>query len=278
MRRTAPKPPPAPVVHGEVAAVAPVRRPRWAPYFDLSVGPIGERRARSTSIRARSRSFRRASWPGLRGDVTLNPLAGTWNRAGGVFSGSGSAPRVDKPFWPDSTLEAGSDDEVRDERAARRGRAALAHRPVQGGAAAAAAASQAGGGLHSFAIGKDADRLPTSGPPDVSYKYVTLRRRAARALRRVGVDLGDVRLSRRPRPRADRRRRRPSTGRPRASAFACAAGSTSSSTRASRSAPKGSTSASALTFDPTAAAAPAKIANSGTDQYFGGVIVVGYVL
>jgi len=33
-----------------------------------------------------------------------------------------------------------------------------------------------------------------------------------------------------------------------------------------------------LTFDPTAAAAPAKIANSGTDQYFGGVIVVGYVL
>ena len=33
-----------------------------------------------------------------------------------------------------------------------------------------------------------------------------------------------------------------------------------------------------LTFNPTAAAAPTKIANSGTDQYFGGVIVVGYVL
>jgi hypothetical protein len=33
-----------------------------------------------------------------------------------------------------------------------------------------------------------------------------------------------------------------------------------------------------LTFNPSATNPPAKIANSGTDQYFGGVIVVGYVL
>ena len=33
-----------------------------------------------------------------------------------------------------------------------------------------------------------------------------------------------------------------------------------------------------LTFNPSSAVTPAKIANSGTDQYFGGVIVVGYVL
>ena len=70
----------------------------------------------------------------------------------------------------------------------------------------------------------------------------------------------------------------PSTGRPAPSAFACAAGSTFSSTRGSRSASKGFYERFSLTFNPTAATAPAKIANSGTDQYFGGVIVVGYVL
>ena len=201
-------------VHAEVAKPAPSEAAALGALLRLSAS--GRRSS------GRSFDFDPASQPkfssgivaGVRADLTLYPLAGTWKRAGGAFSGLGIGATVDKPFWPDSTSKQDPTHEVRHQRAARRGRAALAHRPVQGDAAAAAAHCRRAAGWHSFAIGKDADRRSTSGRPTSA----TSTRRSARAahpLRRVGVDLGDVRLSRRVRFGADRRRRRPSTGRPR---------------------------------------------------------------
>ncbi|HEX6835524.1 MAG TPA: hypothetical protein VF334_03070, partial [Polyangia bacterium] len=164
-----PAPPPPPPVHAEVATAAPVRRPSWAPYFDLSVGP---------TISGRSFDFDPASQPkfasgvvaGIRADFTLPPLAGTWKRAGGAFAGLGLGASVDKPFWPDSTSKQDAmkygTSELRVE-GGLRWRIVL-YKPVP----RPQLLIQAGGGLHSLAIGKDAMGADV-GPADVSYKYAT---------------------------------------------------------------------------------------------------------
>jgi hypothetical protein len=268
------QPPPPPVVHETVTTPAPQTRPRWAPYFDLSVGP---------SLSGRSFDFDPASQPkfssgivaGIAADLTLYPLASTWKRAGGVFSGLGLGATVNKPFWPDSTSKQDpsqkfSTNELRVE-GGLRWRIVL-YKPVP----RPQLLIQAGGGLHSFAIGKDATGADV-GPADVSYKYATF----GAGLRvhfaewawiwamfdyHVVFDPGSIAD-----PVAE-------YGPAKSFGVRVRGGLDFLVYKGLKVGAEGMYERFSLTFNPTAAAAPAKIANSGTDQYFGGVIVVGYVL
>ena len=144
---------------------------------------------------------------GIRADATLYPLASTWKRAGGVFSGLGARRHRRQAVL--ARLDARSRTRRRSSRptscASRAGCAGASslYKPVP----RPQLLIQAGGGLHSFAIGKDATDTDV-GPADVGYKYVTLGIGAAHPLRRVGLAVGDVRLSHRVRSGTDRRRRR----------------------------------------------------------------------
>ena len=267
-------PPPPPVVHNEVAKPAPTGRPRWAPYFDISVGP---------TVSGRSFDFDPASQPkfssgivaGIRADVTLNPLASTWNKAGGAFSGLGVGASVDKPFWPDSTSK--QDPTQKFSTSELRVEGGLRWRIVMyKSVPRPQLLIQAGAGLHSFAIGKDPMGADV-GPADVSYKYATfgagLRIHFAEwawiwamfdyhvvfdsgPIADVGAEYGPTKTF----------------------GIRVRGGLDFLVYKGLKIGAEGMYERFSLTFNPSAASAPAKIANSGTDQYFGGVIVVGYVL
>jgi hypothetical protein len=135
---------------------------------------------------------------------------------------------------------------------------------------------QAGAGLHSFAIGKDATGADV-GPADVNYKYATF----GAGLRihfaewawlwamfdyHVVFDTGaisDVVAEYGPSKTFGIRVR---------------GGLDFLVYKGLKLGAEGMYERFSLTFNPGAATMPGKIANSGTDQYFGGVIVVGYVL
>ncbi|HEY2749248.1 MAG TPA: hypothetical protein VGL86_31740, partial [Polyangia bacterium] len=269
-----PAPPPPPVVTATVTTkTTPEHRPRWAPYFDLSVGP---------TVSGRSFDFDPASQPkftsgvvaGIRGDFTLYPLAGTWKRAGGAFSGLGVGATVDKPFWPDSTSKQDatqkfSTSELRVE-GGLRWRIVL-YKPVP----RPQLLLQAGAGMHTFSIAKD-DMNMDVGPADVSYKYATF----GAGLRihfaewawlwamfdyHVVFDSGPI---------ADT-----ATEYGPASTFGIRVrgGLDFLVYKGFKIGVEGLYERFSLTFNPLTSGV-AKIANGGTDQYFGGVIVVGYVL
>ncbi len=252
---------------------APERRPRWAPYFDLSVGP---------TVSGRSFDFDPASQPkftsgvvaGIRGDFTLYPLASTWDRAGGAFSGLGVGATVDKPFWPDSTSKQDATQKF-----------ATSELRVEGGlrwkitlykpVPRPQLLIQAGAGLHSFSIAKD-DNGADVGPADVSYKYATFG--AGMRIHfaewswlwamfdyHVVFDSGAI---------ADT-----ATEYGPASTFGIRVrgGLDFLVYKGFKVGAEGMYERFSLTFNPLTSGV-AKIANSGTDQYFGGVIVVGYVL
>jgi len=269
-----PEPPP-PVLRNEVTKPAtPERRPRWAPYFDLSVGP---------TVSGRSFDFDPASQPkftsgvvaGIRGDFTLYPLASTWKRAGGAFAGLGVGATVDKPFWPDSTSKQDptqkfGTNELRVEGGLRW--VITMYKPVP----RPQLLIQAGAGMHSFAIDKDATGSDV-GPADVSYKYATfgagIRIHFAEwawlwamfdyhfvfdsgPIADVGAEYGPANTF----------------------GVRVRGGLDFLVYKGLKIGAEGLYERFSLTFNPTATTTPAKIANSGTDQYFGGIIVVGYVL
>ncbi len=266
--------PPPPVVHGALATSAPERRPGWAPYFDLSVGP---------TISGRSFDFDPASQPkfasgvvaGVRADVTLTPLAGTWKRAGGAFAGLGIGATVDKPFWPDSTSKQDPNmkyatSELRVEGGLRWN--IVLYKPVP----RPQLLIQAGGGWHTFAIGKDAMGADV-GPADVSYKYATF----GAGLRVHFAEwawiwaMFDYHLVFDSGPIADVNTE---YGPAKTFGLRVRGGLDFLVYKGLKIGAEGLYERFSLTFNPTAAMPPAKIANSGTDQYFGGIIVVGYVL
>ncbi|HWE26703.1 MAG TPA: hypothetical protein VHB97_01820, partial [Polyangia bacterium] len=266
--------PPPPPAHEEIAKTAPAGRPRWAPYFDLSVGP---------TVSGRSFDFDPASQPkfasgvvaGVRADLTLNPLAGTWRRAGGAFAGLGLGATVDKPFWPDSTSKQDptmkyATSELRVE-GGLRWRIVL-YKPVP----RPQLLIQAGAGMHQFAIGKDAMGADV-GPADTSYKYATF----GAGLRvhfaewawiwamfdyHVVFDAGPI-------ANFDAE-----YGPAKTFGVRVRGGLDFLVYKGFKLGVEGLYERFSLTFNPNVTPAPAKIANSGTDQYFGGVIVVGYVL
>jgi TolB-like protein len=268
---TEPPPPPA---HAEVATTAPARRPRWAPYFDLSVGP---------TVSGRSFDFDPASQPkfssgivaGVRADLTLTPLAGTWRRAGGAFAGLGIGATVDKPFWPDSTSK--QDPTMKFGTSELRVEGGLRWRIVLAKAVPRPQLLiQAGGGWHSFAIGKDATGADV-GPSDVSYKYATfgLGMRIHFAEWAWIWAMFDYHLVFDPGPIADAMTE---YGPAKTFGIRVRGGLDFLVYKGLKIGLEGLYERFSLTFNPTAACATCKVANSGTDQYFGGVIVVGYVL
>ena len=268
------EPPPPPVVHAEVAKTAPTSRPRWAPYFDLSVGP---------TVSGRSFDFDPASQPkfssgivaGVHADFTLTPLAGTWRRAGGAFSGLGIGATVDKPFWPDSTSK--QDPTMKFGTSELRVEGGLRWRIVLAKAIPRPQLLiQAGGGWHSFAIGKDAMGGDV-GPADVSYKYATV----GAGLRIHFAEwawiwaMFDYHIVFDPGPIADATTE---YGPTKTFGIRVRGGLDFLVYKGFKLGVEGLYERFSLTFNPTATPAPGKVANSGTDQYFGGVIVVGYVL
>ncbi len=268
-----PQEPAPPIVHQEVAKTAPTKRPGWAPYFDLSAG---------ATVSGRSFDFDPASQPkfssgvvaGIRGDLTLYPLASTWNKAGGAFSGLGLGATVDKPFWPDSTSK--QDPTMKFATTELRVEGGLRWRIVLHKAVPRPQLLiQAGGGFHSFALGKDATGADV-GPADVSYKYATfglgMRIHFAEwswiwamfdyhyvfdsgPIGDVGSEYGPVKTF----------------------GIRVRGGLDFLVYKGLKLGAEGLYERFSLTFNP-GASMPAKVANGGTDQYFGGIIVVGYVL
>src|SRR5207237_9376973 len=104
------------------------------------------------------------------GDVPVYPLAFTWHKAAGIFSGLGLGALVSVPFWPDSYAKQDMTQHFK-----------TSELKVEGGLRwrivlyksipRPELLLQAGGGLHTFNLGKDAMGQDV-GPPDVAYKYV----------------------------------------------------------------------------------------------------------
>lgn len=150
------------------------KRPRWAPYFDITAG---------AGITGRSWDFQPSSLPkfssgvvaGLRVDATIYPLAMLWDRARGVFATLGLGATLDKPFWPASKGPDGNRYNTQELRVegGLRWRFVL-YKPLP----RPELTVLAGGGLHQFAIAKKQDdvtgMISDVGPPDVSYAFVSL--------------------------------------------------------------------------------------------------------
>ncbi len=165
---------PAPITP---AAVAPVektdsnKRPRWAYYFDATVG--GAISGRSFDFDPSSQpKFKSGVTGGIRVDLTLYPFAFSWRKAAGVLAGLGFGVTLQKPFWLPSTAMADPTQKF-----------PTTELEVEGGlrwrfvlykkSPRPELVLLAGGGLHSFSIQKD----PTGadvGPPDVAYKYLAV--------------------------------------------------------------------------------------------------------
>lgn len=149
-------------------------RPRWAPYFDLSVG---------ASVSGRTFDFTPSSLPhfssgvvgGMRVDATVYPFASLHGRARGVLATLGIGATLDKPFWPASKGPDGmryGTEELRVE-GGLRWRFVL-YKPIP----RPELVVNVGGGLHTFGIEKKVDPIsgsPTDvGPPDFAYVYVNV--------------------------------------------------------------------------------------------------------
>ena len=172
-----PPPPPPPTEKTPIAVEkpAPQGRPRWAPYLDVSAG---------VSISGRGFDFAPTTLPhfssgvvgGLHLDLTIYPLAGFWRVAGGALAGLGFGAVLDKPFWPASTAKTDpnhvpySTSELR-VAGGLRWRFVL-YKPVPRPELVLSVL----GGLHSFSIAKMTDAttgmVTDVGPPDVAYTYV----------------------------------------------------------------------------------------------------------
>jgi outer membrane biosynthesis protein TonB len=151
----------------------PVARPRWAPYFDLSLGG---------TISGRTFDFTPASLPhftsgvvgGVTADLTLYPLAGTWRAAKGVFAGLGVGATLVYPVWPPSKGPDGNtyDTQELSVSGGIRWRIPL-YKPIP----RPELLILAGGGYHSFTIAKKVDQatgaLTDVGPPDVGYAHLS---------------------------------------------------------------------------------------------------------
>jgi hypothetical protein len=251
----------------------PHRRPSWAPYFDLDA---------ALTISGRSFDFNPASQPkfssgivaGVRGDFTLYPLASTWHRAGGFFSGLGIGATVDKPFWPDSTSK--QDPTQKFHTAELRAEGGLRWKITLAKAMPRPQLLLQGQyGLHTFTLSKDATGNDV-GPPNVSYSYVTvgagIRVHFAEwmylwamfnyhivfsdgAITNIGVEYGPAKTF----------------------GLRFTGGLDFFAYKGLKLGLEGFYERFDLDFKP-GNVAPAKSATSATDQYFGGLIVVGYVL
>ena len=248
-------------------------RPRWAPYFDVDAGAL---------ISGRTFDYDPASQPkftsgvvaGIRGDLTIYPLAFTYDKVGGLFSGLGLGGTVDKPFWPDSTSKQDPSQkfptrELRVE-GGLRWRIVL-YKPLP----RPQLLLQAGGGLHTFSLAKDATGQDV-GPADTAYKYATF----GAGLRIHFAEwvylwaMFDYHLVFDSGPISD-----PATEYGPVDTFGIRVrgGLAFFVYKGIKLGLEGYYERFSLTFKP-GMTMPVKVANSATDQYFGGIFTVGYVL
>ncbi len=275
-RTEEPQPPPPPptsaTVEPQPSAEKP-KRPRWAPYFDISAGFSISGRSFDFDPNSQPR-FASGIVPGLHGDLTVYPLAFTWNKVAGVFSGLGVGGTIDKPFWPDSTSKQDPNqryatDELRFE-GGLRWRLVL-YKPMP----RPQLLLQASYGYHSFALGKDAAGQDV-GPADVAYKYLSfgggIRIHFAEWMYLWAMFNYHAVLASGPIELVNTEYGPASTFGIRVSG-----GLDFFLYKGLKLGAEGYYERFSLKFTP-GALMPAKSANSGTDQYFGGVILVGYVL
>jgi TolB-like protein len=272
-----PPPPPPPTAEATPPPPPPAtdkgKRPRWAPYFDLTAGFSISGRSFDFDPNSQPR-FASGIVPGVYGELTLNPLAFTWNKAAGVVSGLGVHAMIHKPFWPDSSSKQDPNqryktDELKFE-GGLRWRIVL-YKPMPRPQLILDAAY----GFHSFSLGKDAGGQDV-GPADVAYKYLSfgggIRIHFAEWMYlwamfhyHAVLDAGpivDVNTEYGP-----------------ANVFGLrvSGGLDFFLYKGLKLGAEAYYERFQLQFTP-GNLMPAKAANSGTDQYFGGVIVVGYVL
>jgi hypothetical protein len=250
----------------------PARRPRWAYYVDATVGG---------SISGRSFDFDPSSQPrfksgvtgGLRVDLTIYPFAFSWRKAAGVLAGLGFGLTFAEPFWLPSTAK---DDPTQ--------KFATTERQVEGGlrwrfvlykkVPRPELTLLAGGGMHTFSIVKDSTGMDV-GPPDVAYKYLAIGGGLklhfaewaslwAQFTYHVVFDAGSVQTDSEYGPGSKY-------------GIRVAGGLDFFVWRGLKVGALGSYERYVLGFSGTGVVPPMKVASSAIDQYFGGVIVIGYV-
>jgi hypothetical protein len=156
---------------GTVEKPLPTTRPRWAPWLDADVGAIISGRSFDFDPSSQPR-FKSGVTGGIRIDATVYPLAFTWRKAAGVFATLGLGVTFQKPFWIDSTSKSDPTQTF-----------PTTETQVEGGlrwrfvlykkVPRPELTLLVGGGLHSFGIQKDVNGMDV-GPPDVSYQYLAV--------------------------------------------------------------------------------------------------------
>jgi hypothetical protein len=148
-------------------------RPRWAPYFDLwAAGTIS---SRNFTQQPPNNTFSGKPVGGIRIDATIYPFAFSWRTAGGVFATMGFGATLDVPVWGPSTAPDGNKYATSELRVdgGLRWRFVL-YKPIP----RPELTLFLGGGLHSFSIAKKMDpvtgNLVDVGPPDVAYSQLTV--------------------------------------------------------------------------------------------------------
>lgn len=162
---------PAPAMRRSRTLLPP--RPVWAPLIELSVGPMVSSRAVEFD-QPLPRGYRPGVAGGLLVDATVYPLAALHHKARGAFAGLGLGGTVVAPFWLTTKVDGTSEEHATSELAvegAVRWRFTL--RRLQPRVDLTVIG---GGGFHSFTI--DKGTTPTGapvdvGPPDVRYLYAT---------------------------------------------------------------------------------------------------------
>jgi hypothetical protein len=210
---------------------------------------------------------------GIVGDLTVYPLAFTYDKLHGVFAGLGLGGTIHRPFWPDSTSKADPTQKY-----------PTSELKVEGGlrwpivlykkVPRPTLLFNLGGGLHSFSLGKDASGADV-GPADVAYKYLTI----GAGLRvyfaefvylwalfnyHVVFNSGTI--------------QDPATEYGAANTFGLRIGGGLTFFVYKGLNIGGSAYYERFKLTFTGAGMPAKQANSGTDQYFGGILSIGYML
>lgn len=148
-------------------------RPRWARWLELEAGLSLTSRTFSTDITS-GPHFSGPAVAGVHLDGTFYPLAATWNRVHGVFSGLGVGITFDKPFWQ-PTLTARNDPTAR---------FATTELRVEGGLRWKVTLYKpmprpqltlfVQGGLHDFSFVRPADNPKIVAVPDVRYVYASI--------------------------------------------------------------------------------------------------------
>jgi hypothetical protein len=150
-------------------------RPRWAPLLDASVGVVIAGRSLSVNP-APAPSYKPGSGAGIHADATIYPLAFFHDVAKGAIAGLGAGLTLDAPFWPTTQAQADNPGAP--------GEYGTHEFRIEGGARWKFTLHKSiprfelsallGGGLHSFSIGRlvNAQGQHTDvGPPNVGYVF-----------------------------------------------------------------------------------------------------------